>query len=167
MNRRFLVALPLALVFVAKYVELYAISLGNLGEIFGSKIMLISAAISGIALGAIAILSYKKLEGKWRNGNIALSLFSEIFVLLYLFIPNAPLYLTYNSLMVTSLFTFLYPFHHYEIKKYPAFGYAFLLTYVVLEGASLWRESVDLIVFLLYLTLSLSMFLPGIIKIRE
>ncbi len=166
MKRKILLLVPFILLFLAKYIQVYA-SLSGSRSAFATVPMLLSAAISLVSGISIALFSYLLLEDRWRRGSICVALLAVASTGFYFLLPGAPLYLLYNLLLATSLLVFLYPFHHYEIRKYLAFGYSFLVIYMLTEGISLWRGEYDPRFFAAYLTLSLVMFVPGFINLRD
>jgi len=120
-----------------------------------------------ISFLALISLSFLLLEEKWKWGNIGAGVIGFLIFIADVFYHNLTTYTFYNIFLATSLFLLIYPFHHYEIKKFPAFGYAFFLIYVLMEGTSLWWKNANAVVFLVYLTLTLIMFVPGLLKIKE
>jgi len=167
MKIKYVLLLSLALVFVAKYMELASLIMGEYpyapsGPVsMGANVILVASA------AYLTGFSYLKLRNSERyiasiSGAIALALSAVLFAF---YSPAA--YLFGGIFLVISLFVFLFHFHHYEIKKYPAFGSAFLMIYCLMESITIWRGSYDYVVFGVYLTLSLIMFIPGLLKIRE
>ncbi len=163
MKRKILISVPLFLLFSAKYVAIYGFYAPSQWGIA----MQIASALSLISAIIVILLSQKFMVGRRRLGAQISSALSLIGSLLWFPFPTVWLYTLYGIFLATGVFILLYDFHHYEIKKYPAFGYAFLVVYILLEGTAMWRGNYNLPVLIIYLTLSLVMFLPGIKKIRE
>ena len=159
MNRRVGAFIPLILLFSAKYIQIYSICCNP-------SIMAPASIIALLSALSIVIFSFLFHAGRWRDANTFMGSSSAIIIMASILYPDVGIYLLSNIFLATALFIFLYPLHSYETRKFAAFGYAFLLIYVLLEGISLWRGDFDLIVFASYLTLSLIMFLPGALKIE-
>ncbi len=151
------------LVFLGKYLQIFSVAKINTSN----WILTTANAIILLSFILIIVLSAVLLGGRWRLGTVATGITGLAILGIELFINNAALYTLYNLFLITSLFLLLYPFHHYEIKKFAAFGYAFFVIYVMMEGTSLWYGNANSIVFFVYLTLTLIMFVPGILKIRK
>jgi len=129
MKIKYMLLLPLALLFLAKYMQIFVTSSGSTPIEVQSAVSL--GATVAIAISAVLMLalSFLHLEGRWRWGNVALSAAALLFISLLFVMPSVWFYMMYNLLLAIALLILLYPFHHYEIKKYPAFGAAFLFIY--------------------------------------
>ncbi|NPA75493.1 MAG: hypothetical protein GXO25_05375 [Euryarchaeota archaeon] len=161
MKVKYYMLLTLIVLFAGKYAQIAALGTGAHMLFFGGEVLLI------IAMLFVAAFSVMLLNGNYRLGVPVLAAGAVAFIAMHMIFAFEPLYILSQILMVVAFFTLLFPLHHYETKKYPAFGSAFLMIYVLTEGTSLWRGQYNLVIFALYLTLSLSMYIPGIIKIKE
>ncbi len=149
----------LGVLFAAKYSQIAYYS-----KMIGSEI---PNALLFLSFLIILSLSFLLLKERWRMGNIVISAVGIAILAANIYYPNPGVFFLYEIMLVTSLFLLLYPFHHYEIKKFPAFGYAFMVIYILLESTSMWWNQYNITVFTIYLTLSLIMFIPGILKIKD
>ena len=154
------------LIFAGKFMQIIPI-IHNFSYLTNFMITYWGDMLIEFSFSFLILFSYFILRGRWRFYTMALSaigLFSMLFSLFYLDI----LFYTFSQILLfTSLFLLFYPLCHYEIKKYASFGYAFSLVYVLLEGTSIWRNDFYSTIFLFYLSLTLIMFIPGILKIKE
>lgn len=122
----------------------------------------------GIASSILIILSALKfLEGKWRVASISIAILAIITLLLWNFYTSPAINFLWSLFLFTSNFLVFYAFCHYEIRKFPAFGYSFSLIYIMAESISQWRGDTDPIFFLIFLTIMLPMYIVGILKIKE
>ncbi len=153
----------LVLVFVTKYIQILPIT----GIMNSATLYNIANALMAISFISLIVLSFLLLEEKWKWENIGVGVVGFLIFIGDVFYHNPATYTFYNIFLATSLFLLLYPFHHYEIKKFPAFGYAFFTIYVLMEGTAIWWKNANAVVFFSYLTLALIMFIPGILKIKE
>ena len=151
------ILLALSVLFAGKYVQL---------ALFPSNLVPGSALVAFTSL-IITALSLNLLQNTWKKITLAFALAGFILSLWFFYSQDPLTYLFMNLLVSLAIFTFLFPLHSYETRKYPSFGSAFLTIYSLTEGIALIRNSYDLIIFAVYLTLSLAMFVPGIMKIKE
>ncbi len=151
----------LLVLFAGKYIQLAMFATNSKMLGYAGDVLLL------VALAMIAFISLKFLDGNYRAGNIAVAAGAAAFLLLHMIFWLGYLYLVYQIIMVIALFVMLYPLHQYETKKYAAFGSAFLMIYVLTESISMLRSQFNLPIFAFYLTLSLSMFIPGILKMKN
>ncbi len=152
--------ITLLVLFAGKYVQITWVSTNI------SILGIVGDALLAIAAILVILLSIKLID-KYKNAAIVLGAGALAFAILHAIFTFSLLYLAYQILLVLAFFIFLYPLHHYETKKYDAFGSAFLMIYVLTEGISIWRGQYNVPIFGIYLTLSLSMFIPGILKIKS
>jgi len=128
---------------------------------------LIVSIFSILSSLTIILLSIKFLNKKWRIISISLSLAGFILIFVWLLYPLPITNFLWSIFLFTSLFLSFYKLSHYEIKKFPAFAYSFSLIYILTESISLWRENIDIPFLLIYLTLTLPIYIVGILRIKE
>ncbi len=157
--KKLLLGLSTSLILASKYAEIVQ----YWG--YGSAIFAV-ALLFLISMGVLAHISLG-MDGRWRTAILSLSILSSITAIAWIFNTAAILNLLWGILGFTALFLALYNSSHYEIKKYPAFGYAFSVVYVLTESISIARGDYFQPFFLVYLSITVPMYLVGIKKIRD
>jgi|GEM_PF-6335246 len=159
--KRYLLLGATILILLAKYLQIF------MQWVFipsGNYIVALLITISSLFL---LLLSIKALEKIWKITVIFLGILSIISILLWVLYTTAWLNLIWSFLIFTSLFLTFYSLSHYEIKKFPAFSYAFSIIYIITESISLWRGDSDALFFLIYLTIVVPMYIVGILRIKR
>lgn len=158
--KKLLLFVATAVLLAAKYIEM----LGILVKYNVDMIVISLTILSSLIILAIA---FKFLDGKWRVSTAIISILGIVFSALWYLYNNAWIHLSWNFLVFTSLFLAFYRMAHYEIKKFPAFSYSFMLIYILTESISIWRGDTYAPFFLIYLTIIVPMYFAGIEKIKE
>ncbi len=159
-------ALPtiiLIVLFIAKYLQIPSycgtFNYSTTVMLFITSLMLLTSVFS-----LISILSIIQLTGKFK-WNSLVALLGSLFLILSMYIYPSNLWIHlygFSQIFIAiSFFLYIYPYHDYENRKYPAFGTAFLTIYMLLEYTSLLRGQCDFWIFTIYLTISIVMFIPG------
>ena len=164
MKKAIIPTIILATVFLAKYLQTIAYD-STLDYSLYKVLFLASVWLIVASFSLISVLSVFQLTGKYVwNSTVAITGF--ILINLSMFFYPDELWIHFHGFsqifLITALFIYLYPLHSYETRKFPAFGAAFFMIYVLLEYTSLLRNQYDLAVFILYLTGSLILFIPGV-----
>ncbi len=144
----------------AKYIEMLGMSLS-----YNLNLVVTILAI----LGSLIVIfeSIKFLDVKWKSWSVGLSAIGIIAAAVWIPYTYAWMHFIWNFLIFTALFLVFYRMAHYEIKKFPAFSYSFMLIYIMTESISMWRGDTYAPFFLAYLTFILPMYFVGINKIKE
>ncbi len=158
--KKVLLYLTTTILLIAKYLQMtqyitnYAmiipvISLGTIGGIL------------------IVFISVKLLDFKWKYSVIVLSSLGILSISLWYIYTNAYLDFAWSMLLFTALFLAFYRFAHYEIKKFPAFSYTFMIIYILTESISIWRNDVYAPFFFGFLSFIVPMYFVGIKRVKE
>ncbi len=161
-----IIGLLTAIIFAGKYMQIIP-SIQNFGYQINFMMRYWGDIILEISFALIFLFSYFLVTERWRFYSMSLAIIGISSFLFSLFYSDILFYVFSQILLFTSFFLLFYPLCHYEIRKYASFGYSFSLIYVLLEGTSLWREDFYSLIFLFYLTFTLIIFIPGILKIKE
>ena len=164
MKKAILPATTLSVVFLAKYIQ--NATYGFLFDYWTDKeLFAASFFLLALSFSLLSVFSILHLTGNFRwNFLVSLTGFALLDASLFAYPDTLWIHLYGFSqiLLAIALLTYLYPFHTYTTRKYPAFGAAFLIIYVLLEYSSLIQNQYNLTVFLTYLTITLIMFTPGL-----
>ncbi len=156
-------AIIFASLFTAKYIQiLYYCNISSYST--GILLFLTSLFLLVAVFSLISILSALQLNMNFKwNSLVAIVGFSLLIFSMFVYPDNAwaHLYGISQIFLVASFFVYLYSYHDSTTLKFPAFGAAFLMIYVLLEYASLVRWQFDLWILITYLTITLIMFIPG------
>ncbi len=155
-----------AIIFAGKYIQAIPF-IQNFGYQINFILSYWGNIIIDVSFALIFLFSYFLISKRWRFYSMTLAIIGISSFLFSLFYSDILFYVFSQILLFTSFFFLLYPLCHYEIRKYASFGYSFSLIYVLFEGTSLWRNDFYPLIFLIYLTLTLIIFIPGILKIKE
>ncbi len=158
--KKLLLFVAAAVLLTVKYIEM-------IGLMAKYNVAIIVISLTIIASLIILAMALKFLDKKWKMSTAIIAILGLVFAALWYPYNNAWIHFSWNFLVFTSLFLAFYRMAHYEIKKFPAFSYSFMLIYLLTESISMWRGDTYAPFFLVYLTIIVPMYLAGIEKIRE
>ncbi|AGB05338.1 hypothetical protein AciM339_1485 [Aciduliprofundum sp. MAR08-339] len=158
--KKLLLFVAAAVLLTVKYIEM-------IGLMAKYNVAIIVISLTIIASLIILAMALKFLDKKWKMSTAIIAILGLVFAVLWYPYNNAWIHFSWNFLVFTSLFLAFYRMAHYEIKKFPAFSYSFMLIYLLTESISMWRGDTYAPFFLVYLTIIVPMYLAGIEKIRE
>ncbi len=162
MKNGYVPAMILSIIFLAKYIQ--NLVYGFFVESLNKEIFIISLLLLALAF-LLFIFSVIQMRGNFVwvfvTSLIGFALL-DTSILIYPNILWIHLYGFSQMFLAIALLAYLYPLYTYATCKFPAFGTAFFIIYVLLEYASLIQNQYNLTVFLTYLTITLIMFIPGL-----
>ncbi len=166
--RKLVLFATLGAVFAGKYLLLDAFFSKYSGVSYALLIYFAAFYIILIAYPVVLLASLKLVRN--RHMLIYSILFSALgYASLYIFLIYGVwiLYALSQIFLFSALFLVIFDSSHYEIRKYPAFGFGFAIVYSLAETTGLAQGNIDPFVMALYLTLSLIIFIAGTVKIRD
>ncbi len=166
--RKLVLFATLGVVFAGKYLLLDAFFSKYSGISYALLIYLAAFYIILIAYPVVLLASLKLVRNRYML--IYSILFSTVgYASLYIFLIYGiwVLYALSQIFLFSTLFLVIFDSSHYEIRKYPAFGFGFAIVYSLAETTGFAQGNMDPFVMTFYLTVSLIIFIAGIVKIRD
>ncbi len=166
--RKLILFATLGVVFAGKYLLLDAFFSKYSAASYALLIYLAAFYIILIAYPVVLLVSLKLVRNKYML-TYSISFSTVGYASLYIFLIYSiwVLYALSQIFLFLALFLVIFDSSHYEIRKYPAFGFGFAIVYSLAETAGLVHGNMDPLVMALYLSLSLIIFIVGIMKIRD